>query len=179
MKWVRLSCVVAISATLLLLDPGRGPQDPRRRIDRSRASPKASDLALVITRAYERAAQQWSRLPRVLPPFTLSAASLGAVNGTAWKAIGPSPITEKGCCTSIVFDANGRINSIAVDPANSNVIYLGSAGGGIWRSADGGLTWAPLTDQEASLGIGTPRAIAIDPANSNIIYAGTSSYAFV
>ena len=78
------------------------------------------------------------------------------ITGTVWKPIGPDPINEPNCCnTGLAFLANGRVNSIAVDPTNSDRIYIGSAGGGVWRSDNGGLNWTPLTDQEASLGIGS------------------------
>src|SRR5262245_63070654 len=78
-----------------------------------------------------------------------------AITGTVWKPIGPSPISEPRCSTcnpGAAFEANGRVNSIAVDPTNSNVIYLGSAGGGVLRSDNGGSNWTPLNDTDASLG---------------------------
>jgi photosystem II stability/assembly factor-like uncharacterized protein len=77
------------------------------------------------------------------------------------------------------FLANGRVNAIAADPTDGNVIYVGTAGGGVWKTRDGGTTWLPLTDQQPTLGIGTPRALAIDPTNPNVIYAGTSSFALL
>ena len=39
------------------------------------------------------------------------------------------------------------VNGVAVDPINSNDIYVASDSGGIWRSMDGGKTWSPRTDQ--------------------------------
>jgi hypothetical protein len=52
---------------------------------------------------------------------------------------------------------------------------MGTGGGGMWRSMDGGLTWVPLFDRELTLGIGGPGALAIDPDNTNIVYLGTST----
>ena len=80
-----------------------------------------------------------------------------------WTAIGPEQIP-----TSIT--STGRLSAIAVHPNDSNIIYVGGAQGGVWKTIDGGATWAPLTDQECSLAMG---AIAIDPTNANIVYAGT------
>jgi len=74
-----------------------------------------------------------------------------------WTSVGPNNIA-------------GRVRSIAIDPTNPNIIYSGSASGGIWKSTDGGATWTVLTDTLANLVIG---CITIDPTNSNIIYAGT------
>jgi Fibronectin type III domain len=43
-------------------------------------------------------------------------------------------------------------------------------GGGVWKSTDGGATWTPKSDGEASLAIG---ALAVDPNSANVVYAGT------
>jgi hypothetical protein len=95
-----------------------------------------------------------------------------SLNGTVWKPIGPSPI-DQGAIT-----ANGQVTSIAVNPNNSNIIYIGTAWGGVWRTRDGGAiqpTWTPIFDRAPALGIGEPGAIAIDPANTDILYVGTSN----
>jgi photosystem II stability/assembly factor-like uncharacterized protein len=91
-----------------------------------------------------------------------------SVVGTVWTPIGPSPLQ-----TSI--DVNGQVTSIAVNPNNTKVIYIGTAWGGVWHTRDGGLNWTPLFDRAPSLGIGEPAAIAIDPIDTSTIYAGTSS----
>ena len=64
----------------------------------------------------------------------------------------------------------GRVNSIAIDPQNESVIYLGYSSGGIFKTTNAGQDWTPIFDDEITTSIG---AIAIDPNNSNIIYAGT------
>ncbi|MBI5022209.1 MAG: T9SS type A sorting domain-containing protein [Ignavibacteriales bacterium] len=81
----------------------------------------------------------------------------GSVNAVTWTSVGPSNV-------------GGRVRSIAVDPANSNIIYAGSVSGGIWKSTNGGSGWAPISDFVSNMVIG---CITIDPLNSNIIYAGT------
>jgi photosystem II stability/assembly factor-like uncharacterized protein len=91
------------------------------------------------------------------------------LNGRVWTPIGPSPISLAGS------QFNGLVSAIAINPSNPNIIYIGTAGGGMWRSIDGGLTWIPLFDRQLSLGIGEPSALAIDPNNTNIVYIGTSS----
>ncbi len=66
---------------------------------------------------------------------------------------------------------SGRVSDLAIDPSTTNTYYLAAAGGGIWKTTDGGTTWAALTDGQASLNMG---AIAVTHAGSNtIIYAGT------
>ena len=75
----------------------------------------------------------------------------------------------------------GRINCVAVDPDNPNVIYVGNASGGIFKTTDGGTSWSPVFDDQPYLAIG---AITIDPNNSQVIWAGTgdlniSGYPFI
>jgi photosystem II stability/assembly factor-like uncharacterized protein len=91
-----------------------------------------------------------------------------SLNGTVWTPIGPSPL-QTG------IDVNGQVTSIAVNPNNTKVMYIGTAWGGVWHTRDGGLNWTPLFDRAPSLGIGEPAAIAIDPIDTSIIYTGTSS----
>src|ERR1035438_3984055 len=58
-----------------------------------------------------------------------------SLNGTAWTPIGPNPIQEGG------NPDNGMVTAIAINPNNKNVIYIGTAGGGVWRSRGGGPPW--------------------------------------
>ncbi len=62
----------------------------------------------------------------------------------------------------------GRINCIAFDPLNSNIIYCGTPAGGLWKNSNNGVgVWTPLTDGIPQLGVSS---IAIDPNNTNVIY---------
>ena len=91
-----------------------------------------------------------------------------SLNGTAWTSVGPSPISQGASAV------NGLVSAIAVHPANSNVVYIGTAGGGAWRTDDGGASWIPLFDRQLSLAVGEPGALAIDPTNPAVVYLGTS-----
>ena len=70
-------------------------------------------------------------------------------------------------------DPGGRINTIAVHPVNNNIMYSGSAAGGIFKTIDGGVNWTAIADDLAYLAISD---IVIDPNNSNIIYAATGDH---
>jgi len=104
----------------------------------------------------------------LLEMYTHANASKGyrAVGDANWKCIGPYYWQNIGTYSPGL----GRINVVAVDPANANIIYLGSPVGGLWKSSDGGNTWAVINEGLSSLGVG---GIAIDPKNSNIIYIST------
>ncbi|HEX6499118.1 MAG TPA: glycosyl hydrolase [Micromonosporaceae bacterium] len=60
----------------------------------------------------------------------------------------------------------GRVTALAAD---GSTLYMGAADGGVWKSTDGGTTWAPLTDDAATLSIG---ALAVDPADHSL-WVGT------
>ena len=64
---------------------------------------------------------------------------------------------------------SGRINEIAISPANTQIILVAGSTGGIWRSANGGTTFAPVSDSQVDLAVG---AIAFAPSDPNIVYAG-------
>ncbi len=91
------------------------------------------------------------------------------INGTTWTSIGPAPI-PLGQTTGVRNPVSGRVLSIAVHPTNPNIVYVGTAQGGLYRTLDGGNTWVPLMDGALSLAIG---AIAIDPINPTTIFVGT------
>ena len=96
-----------------------------------------------------------------------------SLNGTVWAPIGPSPIYEKA--VGVDINANGQVTAIAINPNNPNVIYIGTAWGGVWLTRDGGDSWTPIFDRAPALGVGDPGALAIDPIDTNVLYVGTSS----
>jgi photosystem II stability/assembly factor-like uncharacterized protein len=67
----------------------------------------------------------------------------------------------------------GRINTIAINPTNENILFVGFSHGGAYRTLDGGLNWDPVFDDEASLYVSD---IAIDPKDSRIIYLATGDH---
>ncbi|HEV7858638.1 MAG TPA: DUF4214 domain-containing protein [Pyrinomonadaceae bacterium] len=85
---------------------------------------------------------------------------------TQWNPIGPAstvPLFSN-------FGVNsGRINTIAVSPANPQLVLIGASTGGIWRSTDGGVTFSPVSDTQVDLAVGS---IAFSRSNPSIVYAG-------
>ena len=85
-----------------------------------------------------------------------------------WTPMGPESESNVDIGGSTRYVCSGRVTAIALAPA-SPTIYIGTAGGGVWR-LDPGQAWEPLTDSQPSLSIG---ALTVDPLNSNTIYAAT------
>src|SRR5436305_585585 len=81
----------------------------------------------------------------------------GLLAGMSARSIGPAGMS-------------GRVTSIAAVESNPNLVYIGAASGGVWKSANGGLTWTPVFDDQAVASIG---AVAVDPSNPDVVWAGT------
>jgi photosystem II stability/assembly factor-like uncharacterized protein len=95
------------------------------------------------------------------------------IQGINWFPIGPADYQNGQTNDDSRVHASGRATVIAVNPANPNDVWLGTAGGGVWHSTNGGVNWLPMSDNEASLAIGS---IALDGCSANgcsVIYAGT------
>jgi PKD repeat protein len=94
---------------------------------------------------------------------TSNTANKSAVSQSIWTPIKPTLSFPSG-------SGAGRINCIAIHPNNSLIMFVGAPVGGIWRTYDGGQTWACNSDDFASLGISD---IAFNPKNPNIVYAAS------
>jgi photosystem II stability/assembly factor-like uncharacterized protein len=75
----------------------------------------------------------------------------------SWVAAGP-------------LNVGGRATAVAVDPNDADRIWLGTADGGVFRSANSGVDWVPLFDGQTATAIGS---IAAHPTDSNTVYVGT------
>lgn len=84
-----------------------------------------------------------------------------------WQSLGPADIPAPGPAG---YEGLGRLNVIAFDPINENLIYAGAPSGGFWLSDDNGLSWITTTDQLPTIGIS---AIAVDYSNPARILIGT------
>ena len=91
------------------------------------------------------------------------------VLSTGWTNIGPFPIPD-GQTSGVVNPVSGRTVAIAVHPTNPDLVYVGAAQGGVYRSTNGGLTWTQLFDSADSQVIG---ALTLAPSNPDILYVGT------
>ena len=66
--------------------------------------------------------------------------------------------------------AGGRVSAVVGIPGNPSIYYVGGASGGIWKTTDGGLSFSPIFEHEATGSIG---AIALAPTNPNYVWVGT------
>lgn len=96
---------------------------------------------------------------------TIATANFAALasSKTQWNSIGPNVIVTG----TAQFRSNGRVTAIAIDPSTPSTIYVGAVGSGVWKTADGGGSWAPVTDSLPSLDVA---AIAVDPTTPSNVY---------
>src|SRR5437667_4012788 len=80
----------------------------------------------------------------------------GPFGALKWRGIGPA--------------RGGRSIAVAGSAARPNEYYFGATGGGLWKTANGGVTWSIVTDgQLTSSSVG---AVAVAPSNPDIVYLG-------
>jgi photosystem II stability/assembly factor-like uncharacterized protein len=97
------------------------------------------------------AAPLWSTLPinaQINPDH---------LRGMSARSIGPAGMS-------------GRIASIDVFQGDPNIIWVGAATGGVWKSENQGTSWTPVFDDQRVSGVG---AVAIDPNDSDVVWVGT------
>ena len=91
------------------------------------------------------------------------------LSATKWTPIGPAPVNGPFA---------GRIDVATPDPSNSNVMYLGSNNGGIWKTTnwmDASPTWTPITDKPQILSLAIhEHDLVVFPGNSNIVLAAAA-----
>ena len=147
----------------------------------------STGLPHLFSQDIEKQRREWFYRERAYPRQTIPAGARGealrqmqatkssllknaAGSADRWTPIGPRPINTLLNSQVGPPMASGRVSALAVDPRNADVVYLGGATGGVWKTTDGGVNWMPLTDDQPSLAIGS---IALAPSNPDIVYAGT------
>ncbi|MCH1557757.1 MAG: hypothetical protein L7R87_01420 [Flavobacteriaceae bacterium] len=82
---------------------------------------------------------------------------------TKWlEEIGPRSIGPGGM--------SGRITAIDVVLSDTDIMYAGTASGGLWKSSSAGITWEPIFDNQITASIG---AVAVQQSNPDVIWVGT------
>ena len=100
------------------------------------------------------------------PNREINASATASASGK-WHPIGPAP-TVPAYSSNWGF-TSGRINAVAVSPGNPHIVIAGSSTGGIWRSADDGNSFVPVSDDQVDLAVGS---IAFSKSNPSVVYAG-------
>ncbi len=92
-------------------------------------------------------------------PVLLPSVNPALLKGLSYRLVGPS--------------RGGRVTTVTGVPSEPHTYYMGVASGGVFKTTDGGGSWAPITDGQVPLG--STGAIAVADSDPNVIYLGTGS----
>ena len=81
-----------------------------------------------------------------------------------------APLTRSGWTSIGPGNIGGRVRALLVHPTRTGTMFAGSVGGGIWKTTNGGASWAPLNDFMANLAV---TSLVFHPANPSVMYAAT------
>jgi photosystem II stability/assembly factor-like uncharacterized protein len=93
-------------------------------------------------------------LPLLFTPLLLSAQPFDRLE---WRFVGPA-------------NMGGRTTDVEGVAANPNIVYVGTGGGGLWKTTNGGVSWTPIFERQGAYSIGD---IALEPNNPEVIWVGT------
>ncbi|HEV2765541.1 MAG TPA: hypothetical protein VGV38_21335 [Pyrinomonadaceae bacterium] len=118
---------------------------------------------------YRRAFAARSKMSGV----TFTHGLLADVTSPRWEFLGPRKLPVPDRRFHGEGTVSGRVNALAYDPNDPNVIYLASAGGGFWKSTNGGRDWVCLSDGWENVKFSS---VAVHPTDPKIVIAGTGDY---
>ena len=111
-------------------------------------------LALLLTGACSSSRTPEQAVAGIATPISVSPTLL---KGLSWRSVGPAHFS-------------GRVSDVAGVPGAPDVLYIGFATAGLFKSIDGGVVFNPILETATTLSIG---AIALAPADPDIIFVGT------
>ncbi len=152
------TAVLTVVALVFLLPPAGSTGDLKysgalQALDRW-AAQRAYPGTVIPADAFGRAWEQSKLMPRA------EAAATDGRGADPWTVLGP-------------YNIGGRTLSLAVDPANPDRMFAGSAGGGLWKTTVGGVGADAWDRVETGFPILAVSTVAMDPADSDVIYIGT------
>jgi len=80
-----------------------------------------------------------------------------ALKNLQWRELGPA-------------NMGGRIDDFAVVESDPDIVYVGAASSGVWKTTNGGTTWEPVFDKE---GVSTIGDVTLAPSDPSIVWVGT------
>jgi photosystem II stability/assembly factor-like uncharacterized protein len=131
-----------------------------------RAKRQPLDPSIIPMRAYENALEQRRHMPRHALALGSAPGPFATIQSTSGEAMAKLPAWE------FLGPGNvgGRMRGFVIHPTNPDIMYVAGVSGGVWKTTDGGMSWATATDQLANIAF---NSLAMNPANPDVIYGGT------
>jgi photosystem II stability/assembly factor-like uncharacterized protein len=127
---------------------------------RPSSAPRLSSLTLAAALVVASSDSTGAQTPAPVQPSSPASGPLRVdsmqFRGMSWRSIGPN--------------RGGRSITVAGSASRPLEYYFGAVGGGVWKTTDGGTTWAPVSDgafRASSVG-----ALAVSESNPDVVYAG-------
>lgn len=156
-----LAFVLALAGTSYLATlPNSYFSESAKKNDEGKSLRSMADESYFAARSFPDAAMSISAYENALQTAKIMMEEQSTQRGgfaSEWTSEGPNNI-------------GGRVNTIAVNPQNEQIIYIGFSRGGVFKTIDGGANWKPIFDKQPYLNIGD---IELDPSNPNTIYVAT------
>ncbi|MBF5041989.1 hypothetical protein FGE12_06255 [Aggregicoccus sp. 17bor-14] len=134
-----------------------------------------------LARVSHQEAQRWA--PQLASPLRAAPgvdqpAIVGGANAASlsWVNLGPTNASFEYNGSLYSEVDSGRVNAILVSPADTRIAYLGTSGGGVWKTFEMGNakpTWYPVAETLGNLAIG---ALDLDPQAPDTLYAGLGDF---
>jgi hypothetical protein len=156
--------VVGAAAVMILLAMGIAA------VTNSEGTANAPTVLPAVTPEPE-GAEDWMYLQRANPDGSIPDAAVNqaiAQSRAMGNASQGSPATDQVWAELGPSNIGGRIRNVALDPTTKDVVYVATGSGGLWRSTDGGQTFATAWDSQLPQSMG---AVAVD--SQGVVWAGT------
>lgn len=147
---------------------------PARKIKGKNTRPALSQLPMVKGMASAVNLPEWTLMDLFTQSWhgsaMLSPVHLPYDRNVLQSVAGALPCATRDWASHGPLNVNGRVKCIAVHPTNSNIVYAGSANGGLWKTTDAGLTWRSIWSNSHPMSFGS---IAICRDFPERMWAGT------
>jgi hypothetical protein len=147
---ILLGSIVALAAALGVLGGSSQHVSPTAAAEEADGGPQAPADSLRLKALGGRTTVTRAQIARAYA----QSRAIAATSGT-WEYVGANNI-------------GGRVTDVVIDPTQSNTIYISSAGGGVWKSTDGGATFTPSWPDDYPQAIG-----ALARGSDGALWAGT------
>jgi photosystem II stability/assembly factor-like uncharacterized protein len=164
MQTRKFAAIVAVAAALILLAAGTAA------VTRSDGTEQAATGLSNVT-AEPDGAEEWMYLQRANADGSIPDAAVNeaiAQSKAAGIASQGSPSTDQVWTELGPSNIGGRVRDTAADPTTKDVVYIATGSGGLWRSADGGQTFADAWDSQLPQSMG-----AVEVDSKGVVWAGT------
>ncbi len=152
---------------------------PDKRIEKDKGDYLKAYRYFINQRAFPKDKVNWDGLANgwghaaQMKPTLFDSYGADPTSQNLWSFVGPTNLAVPYNPYYGIGPINGRVNALAYDPNNAQIIYAAGAQGGVWKSTNSGANWTWLSASWNQLGV---NQIVVDPTNSATIYACLGDY---